>query len=564
MKAVFAVAASAGLAIGAGAQNMYDAINFSRNEYTGSARSLGMGNAVTAVGGDLGMIGINPAGSAVALCNLFTISPGVSVSAVSSAYSPYGESAYGTYNSTNRTRMTMPNIGLSMVFETGRRTGLKSWTIALVSNQTAQYNYSTSAMGYNSQTSKVAEFAVAASGLDESVLSNGSSFYGSNVSWDILTAYQARMFGTYGQGNNYVGVTEAIADDASYCYVPGELAQNSVVESHGSKNDLILNLGLNFSDKFYAGLNIGFPIADYSYSESFYESAVNPEQFLLSYDDGGETYFNSASYAYRYVADIRGVYAKLGFIYKPLAGLRLGAAIMTPTAYTITEYWQYSASTSYSDSYYNESQTSPEGEYSYHLVSPYSFNLGAAYTFSRGMLSVDYEFTDYSVMRFRETSYSTEDIFMDLNMANKNFAGAAHELRVGGEFFLTPSFAIRAGYNISSSPEKYWTDSSGDTVTASSYLSDFDTYYSGNKSLITAHRYGDATTSYSFGIGYSSKGAFFADLGAKLTRYPVSVFAPYYDYENYNSAGELVNTLSPRVQNKINLWNIVLTVGWAF
>ena len=48
------------------AQNMYDAINLSRNEYLGTARSMALGNAVTAVGGDLGMIGINPAGSAVA------------------------------------------------------------------------------------------------------------------------------------------------------------------------------------------------------------------------------------------------------------------------------------------------------------------------------------------------------------------------------------------------------------------------------------------------------------------------------------------------------------------
>jgi hypothetical protein len=44
---------------------MYDGLTFSQNNYYGTARSIGMGNAMTAVGGDLGSIGINPAGSAV-------------------------------------------------------------------------------------------------------------------------------------------------------------------------------------------------------------------------------------------------------------------------------------------------------------------------------------------------------------------------------------------------------------------------------------------------------------------------------------------------------------------
>ena len=61
---------SAGLFVAAaffaGAQDTYDAILFSQNHYYGTARSMALGNAMTALGGDLGSIGINPAGSAVA------------------------------------------------------------------------------------------------------------------------------------------------------------------------------------------------------------------------------------------------------------------------------------------------------------------------------------------------------------------------------------------------------------------------------------------------------------------------------------------------------------------
>lgn len=46
-------------------QTAYDAQLFSENNYEGTARSVAMGNAFTALGGDLGGISINPAGSAV-------------------------------------------------------------------------------------------------------------------------------------------------------------------------------------------------------------------------------------------------------------------------------------------------------------------------------------------------------------------------------------------------------------------------------------------------------------------------------------------------------------------
>jgi len=47
------------------AQNRYDALKYSQQFYEGSARSIAMGNAFTSLGGDLGVLSINPASSAV-------------------------------------------------------------------------------------------------------------------------------------------------------------------------------------------------------------------------------------------------------------------------------------------------------------------------------------------------------------------------------------------------------------------------------------------------------------------------------------------------------------------
>lgn len=576
IKMICAALAFAAAAAAAGAQNMYDAINFSRNEYLGTARSMALGNAVTAVGGDLGTVGINPAGSAVANYGQMVITPGISISVVGSSYSPSGEMNYGPQSRYSNTRMALPNFGATAVFSTGRSRGLKSFTVGVISNQTAQYNYYADAFGQNSQTSKVAEFAAAAWGSDEGLLASSSAFDASGLSWDIITAYQAGMFGSYGNGADYVGVTEMISGDGTWHYVPGTLAQSSVTQKWGSKNDIILNYGMNFSDKVFVGINVGFPYARYGYSETFFEAAMEPERFPIIYnlDDGSqdETNFLSASYGYQYLADVDGIYGKFGIIVTPFKGLRLGAAIQTPTMYTITEHWQYSAATEFALSSagynYNQSAMSPEGEYSYNLIAPYSANFGVAWTFgSRGFVSVDYELTDYSIMRFRELNPRGalhEDIFEPQNETNRYFAGVAHNLRIGAEFRVTPAFSVRAGYGLATTPERYWTNTAGETVTADGFYNDYDSYRRGVKNLVSGRYYKDKTQSVSFGIGYSSPGSFFADLGAMLTSYPDSLFSPYYDYDNYDANGVLVNAASPKILNHRNLWNVALTIGWRF
>ena len=570
MKKILTSALLLALAAGAGAQNMYDAITFGENHYYGTARSMAMGNAVTALGGDLGSVAINPAGSAVAGYGQFVITPGFTLSAVNSSWSPEGENAFGPASSLSQTRMNFPNIGLVGTFQTGKRIGVKAVTFGIVSSQTNNYNFATDAFGTNSRTSKIAEFADAAYGYEESVLANYNSFDRNAAPWDLLTSYQGGMYGPYGWDGLYAGVTETIADDGSYHYVPGALSQTSSRTKRGSKNDLIFNMGVNISDRIYVGLNVGLPTARYRYNESFYESAVDPSQFPIIYQDGDTeylTYFKRGSYSYDYLADMAGIYAKIGVILRPTNNLRIGASFQTPTAFTVSERWQHYAATSFDDNYYDDSQYSPEGEYQYTMRSPYRASFGLAYTLGKaGVISVDYELADYSVMRFGELSRNalSSDTFLVQNMTNRYFAGTAHSVRIGGEFKVTPEFAVRAGYTVATSPERYWMDSTGHTVTADDYAADFYDYYERAKNLVSASYYPDRTQSFALGFGYSSAGSFFVDVVARLTRYPASVFAPYFDYDSYDKFGNLQNVLSPRISDDRSLWNAAVTFGWRF
>ena len=567
MKKILLSAAFFAAMVSAGAQTMSDAITLSENQYFGTARSMALGNAVTALGGDLGSIGINPAGSAVVPYSQIVITPGVTISAVNASYSPEGENAYGLANRRVRGRMNMPNIGASVNFSTGNRYGLKTISFGVVSNQTNNFNFASEAFGSNSRTSIMAELADGARGINERILKEYNSFNNSSVAWDLLAGYQGGMYGSYGWEGEYAGVTEAISPNGDYHYVPGTLSQSMYRNQYGSKNDVVINLGMNFSDRFYLGFNIGIPSARTRYNESFYEAAVNPADFLIQYDEGYDTYFLNGSFGYQYLAEAAGVYGKIGFIFRPVDGLRFGASFQTPTAYTVSESWSYSAATNYEDSYYNDSATSPQGSYSYLLRSPYRASFGAAFTFGKkGLISVDYELADYSVMRFSEirSGARTADAFLEQNWANRYFCGVEHNVRVGAELRVTPEMSLRAGYSLRTSPERWWTSSDGQRVTMDDFYADSYSYINRVKNLVSPHYYPDFTRSYAIGFGYSSPDSFFMDAVVQAVRKPNMTFSPYYDYNSYDSFGNLGFVESPRILDSRTLWSVAVTFGWRF
>ena len=568
MKRIFVALAILGVAASASAQNMYDAMMFSENNYYGTARSMALGNAMTAVGGDLGSIGLNPAGSAVAGYSQITMTPGLSFSNMTSTYAQFGTDVQGSSETTGKTRFGLPNIGYVENFETGNSWGVKSFTFGLVSNRTANYNQRFVGYGNNQYTSRFGEIAVAGTGYTpyDLGLGNNDAYYDSTAPWDVIAAYRANLISGYDSTNNYyAGSTEFVPKDGMP-YVPGELKQVVDVLSSGSKQDIIVNFGLNMDDKLFLGLNVGIPTASYRYNEFYSETPANPDLFPITFTtDGGEveTNFKGGTMEYERTNDIDGIYAKFGVIYLPTKNLRLGAAIQTPTAYTIREMWQWSAASTYGNSSFNSSDLSPLGDYTYCLRSPYIADFGVAYTFGgRGFISADYELTDYSVMRFSELHEDFgDDYFYYTNECNRLFAGVSHSLRLGLEYRLTPEFAVRAGYSLLTSPEKHYTNASGQEINASMFVDNFDDL---RGELRNASYYQDRTDAVSFGIGYSSPGSFFMDLAARRTNYPDSNFAPYYDYENFDAQGVQKNYASPRLLNTRNIWDVVMTLGFRF
>ena len=131
-------------AISGYSQTAYCAMMLSENDYEGTARTAAMGNAFTALGGDLGAVSINPAATAVSKYSQVTLSPGLSIiSSTASGVSPYENGDLPYFEKTmknNRLLFNLPNIGVAMTFNTGRKTGVKSFSAAFVMNKTATYS----------------------------------------------------------------------------------------------------------------------------------------------------------------------------------------------------------------------------------------------------------------------------------------------------------------------------------------------------------------------------------------------------------------------------------------
>lgn len=526
------------------AQTAYDAFLFSENNYEGTARSVAMGNAFTALGGDLGSIGLNPAGSAVAKYSQISLTPSLTISSnTTQGVSPYQDGSLTYFQNqykNTQTRFALPNLGLTFNWNTDRATGIRNMTFGFVINRTNSWNENVYAAGTNGQTSFMGAMAVNAenNGCLGSALNQTDAY--DYYAWKDVVGYQSGMISTYGgYDDRFVGASELIFDrnGATEITLGGPLEQSYGRQVKGSKYDYMFNFGMNISDFIYIGANLAATAMDYGYSEYFKEVAVDPADFEIGLDNGETLYFDQMKYRYDYNVETSGVYAKIGVILTPGAGFRFGAAIQTPTLTTVREEWQYGGETAYTDSKYNASASSPYGEDKYQFSAPYRANFGVAYTLGSFLvLSADYELCDYSKMKFKRDSFTDgREYFNDINSEIKTVYGTSHMFRAGGELKLG-SLAIRAGYGLTTSPEKsdLW----------------------GNKLNIKPLH------NASFGFGYASKKSFFADVAARYAFASDEYFMPYDDYI-FDDDGNIAE-FSPEILNRKDAWKVLLTIGWRF
>ena len=508
------------------AQGAADALLISQTSYEGTARSMAMGNAFTALGGDLGAISINPAGSGVYRCNEFSFSPSFVFAGGNTTYD--GNPGYG-----KDTRFALSNIGFVNVSETGRTSGVLNWNFGFTFNRTNSLNNYINASGRNSNASILGSIASGLRGVDQQLLEQSDDYEPYNnasLPWNAILAYDCWLIDpeTDAAGNiingGYVGATENYANDGSIG-VGGTLKQDYSSHTYGGVNEITFNFGANYNDFLYFGGNINFSTVDYTINDYYSEHAVRSSDFEDGFVAMTNSYWQNTSGA--------GINVKFGAICTPIAGLRLGATFTTPTWYSLTDSWQRSMTSSFDNGNYYE-QNSPVGSYDYKVTAPMRWSLGAAYTFGGfGLVSLDYEGVDYSGIKMADYN-GNRSSFNDENYRIGRGFGYSSIIRAGAEFRFCSFASLRAGYNHYGTPGSLVDDNSREV------------YKYASTNLISGgvgFRFGeDGRTS--FDVAYQ--------------RMLCPVHQTFYAFDSYDGIK------APVIGYDKNLSKLVFTIAWRF
>lgn len=549
MKKIITVIYTLSFVIGAvSAQSVYDGVKIADKDLNGTARFVGMGGAMGALGGDITTMGTNPAGIGIYRSNDVM---------TSFSYSAYGmESKYEGQKSTiDKNRWSFDNIGVVFATKIGNQTPLRYVNFGFNYKRSKSFYKNMSMSGmmgvvenpsnpgspyYVSQTNSM---ALQATDAERYVWDNSRQHLDFDNANRIFSDPDAGWLGALGyQG----GLTERDRiDNEPDLYVPFlPVEPSSVFNSRekGGIDQYDFNVSFNINDRVYLGLTIGAYDVDYDKYSGYDESYKRGEGYSL------ESYNNISG---------SGFDVKMGLILRPFeySPFRIGFAVHTPTFYKLTYSTSAIVTNDYRDANTDELKRIIVDTYDYvgdmkrdyRLVTPWKYNVSLGYTVGTSLaLGAEYEYEDYSTMKFK---YSSNDGGGDMEFENaevKNCLKGEHTFRIGAEYKVIPELAFRLGYNYSSA---VFRDEAVKYIPSNSLITDTD--FSNKRSQ----------SNYTLGIGYRGK-MFYADLAYQLSTYKENFYPFYNEFELTQGEWTMVTPPATKVTNTRS--QVLLTVGMRF
>ncbi|MGE5318490.1 MAG: OmpP1/FadL family transporter [Chloroflexota bacterium] len=465
------------------AQNEIDALRYSRLTPTGTARYVAVGGAFGALGADFTTLSHNPAGIGVYKSSEITFTPSIFQGRSQSDY-------FDLTKENDRYNFNIGNAGFVLVTNPGGKSteaGWKNFQFGFGVNRLANFNNRISIEGFNESSSYLTPYVNEANAnhysLDE--LDN----FGSGLAYDVF------LMGFDSAANEY------------FIDMPnGGVLQSKYVSTTGSINEMVFSVGGNYNDRVYLGATIGVPFLRYD------ETAVYREVDT----ENRNAYLNNFERIDELTTTGNGVNLKAGIIVRAADWFRIGAAIETPTFYTLSDEYSSTMKANF-DTLFDPQRKKVEGFYEYELNTPFKAMFGVGLVLGKaGLISADYEYIDYTAARLRSSDYD----FQEENDAIRNDYMKAHNIRLGTEWRYG-MIAFRGGYGISANPYKENTNS--------------------------------VMTSYSLGIGLRGSN-FFADLGWMNS----NMDDEYYLYNAPQNADQAF------AKTKIESSSFLLTLGLKF
>ena len=524
------------------AQETYENTKLIDNDLNGTARYVGMGGAMEALGADISVINSNPAG-----IGLFRRSSG------SVSFGLVSQDGASSFKYGNKTNASFDQAGFVYSLRDGRRTFIN--------------------FGFNYHKSKNFDYILnAASALNGAsqhklsymkALANENNLDKTSSGWRGKFAYTSQL------DNLYYNTLMMTSSDGFF-YNDASGYEFGRAET-GYIGEYDFNTSVNVNDRVYLGITIGIHDVHYTGHSLYNEALVN-----LNNQTAGDITVNDE----RRITGT-GYNASFGIIFRPVdaSPFRIGLSVSTPTWYDLkTSNYTYLINNTKADGGGKLQGDYPNyttGEsYEFKLFTPWKFGVSLGHTVGNYLaLGASYEYADYSRLDTRVNDGYDVDYWGDvyehsssdepMNRHTRETLKAVSTLKIGAEAKVMPNLAVRAGYNYVSPMFKKEGYKDGN----------IDSYGS-NYSSATDYTNWEATNRYTVGIGYTL-GKMSFDLAYQYAQ-TNGKFHPFADsYLDYTYPGQdsngndvtmtesLDNYANPvKVSNKRN--QLLLTLTYRF
>ena len=420
------------------AQDITDAVRYSSESLSGTARFRAMSGAFGALGGDLSAITINPAGSAIFTQSYATVSLNYNQRKNETGY-------FNGITSNKNSDVNLDQAGAVFLFNsTNPENKWSKFTLGVNYSQTNNFEDNWEARGISSNSIDN-YFLGYADGIplelletiDNETVADLYAYLGENEGFAAQQAflgYQAYIINPDSNTLDNTTYNSAIA--------PGNFNQQYAYAATGLNGKVAFNFASEYNNFISFGVNLNAHFLNYDRATRLIETNSNT---------GSET--NEVIFSNNLSTTGSGFSFQAGTIAKLNENFRLGISYETPTWFTINESTtqrleSFSASANERDVVNpNVLNIYPD----YKLKTPGKLTGSLAVLFgTQGLLSFDYSYRDHTNTELRPTS---DPEFMFQNSLMAEDLKAASTYRIGGEYRIE-NWSLRGGYRFEESPYK--------------------------------------------------------------------------------------------------------------
>lgn len=430
--------AALALAIGlpAAAQDTYESARLLGSDLNGTARYVGMGGAMDALGADISTIGTNPAGIGLFRHSTASLSFGLVSQQDAKRFDGLGKTNLsfdqaGFVYSMRMSRSSFVNIGFN--YHKSRNFN------QILSAASALAGASQNGLSYHKEELHSADRG----GYTLDLNKDGDAIGWENEKSELRSE-------TFSQAD-YLNANVLMCDfeaykkpDAPWIFYNDANGYTFDRAHRGWINDYDFNLSGNVNDRFYWGFTVGLHDVKYKGYSEYGETLVDKDGV-------------AGAVVYGDQRDIKGtgIDLKAGVIVRPVeeSPFRFGLSVSTPTYYNLTTTNNTHLE---NNSKYGAWDKGDSGEsYDFHFYTPWRFGLSLGHTIgSQVAIGAGYEYSDYGASQNRINTggydyYDGEDSYTDEAMkANTELSlKGVSTFKAGVEFKPVPEFAVRFGYN---------------------------------------------------------------------------------------------------------------------